>query len=103
MSDELELQRLRDEVRHLRAGIAAYRSVLRLCDELERVTAERDKLREDMEKALDVLCALADLTPADADGAWLRLRVDGVGNVSLARVLCADGSGDSGEVRRCVN
>ena len=30
MSDELELQRLRDEVRHLRAGIAAYRSVLSL-------------------------------------------------------------------------
>jgi hypothetical protein len=44
-------------------------SVLRLCDELEQVTAERDKLREDMEKALDVLCALAGLTPADADGA----------------------------------
>ena len=28
MSGELELQRLRDEVRHLRAGIAAYRSVI---------------------------------------------------------------------------
>ena len=26
MSDELELQRLRDEVRHLRAGIEAYRA-----------------------------------------------------------------------------
>ena len=62
----LDLEKVRAHVNIDASAIV--KTVLLLCDELERVAAERDKLREDMEKALDVLCELADLTPADADG-----------------------------------